>query len=302
MLNHRAIRCWYLFQMLMAWKRHAVVIIIAAGIPLLSAELHGQAMPPLTLDQVQSLLRIGAPDATIANEIASRRVAFQPSLALLNELEHEGAGNQTLAALRKLIPAERTICESFGECMGGGQHAFHEKKWNDAKAYFEYAATISPNSGQAWNSLGKTYLALHQTQTAYSAWDKALNSGDGVELTVCMENGQPVCEGGTLRLTSTTLIRYKGDQKIFEVPLSAVRVVGTIRHGSPSYLALEMLVNGTKYDFDFFPVTVNCVWTNVLVCPAEGKVEQAAMGSYFEQTIHRLTSGGREGDCNCSPG
>jgi hypothetical protein len=279
----------------MAWKHHVVVMIIAAGILLIPAALHGQATPPLTLDQVQTLLKIGTPDPTIAREIEAHGVGFQPSVALLNELERDGAGVQTLAALRKLIPAERTICESFGGCMSGGQHAFHDKKWDEATKYFEHATTISPNSGQAWNSLGKTYLALHQAQAAFSAWDKAISVQDGVGLTACMENGQPVCEGGTLRLTSTTLFRYKGDQKVFEVPLSAVRVVGTIRHGWPAYLSFEVLLSGAKYDFDFFPITLNCVWTNVLVCPAEGMAEQTAMGSYFEQTIHRLTAGGTGG-------
>ena len=301
MLNKRAIQCRCLFQALRELKRLVVVMIIAAGLPLIPAAVHGQVASPLTLDQVRSLLSIGAPDATIANEIASRGVAFRPSLALLAELERDGAGDHTLAALRKLIPAERTICESFGGGMSGGQHAFHDKKWGEAKEYFEQAATISPNSGQAWNSLGEVYLALQQTQAAYSAWDKVLNSGDAVALTACMENGQPVCEGGTLRLTPTTLFRYKGDQKIFEVPLSAVQVIGTIHHGWPSYLSFEVLVSGTKYDFDFFPIAVNCVWTGTLVCPTEGKAEQTAMGSYFDQTIHRLTSGETKGTAIAPP-
>jgi len=283
------------------WKRHIIAIILAVGIPLLPAALHGQATPPLTLDQVQSLLKIGAPDATIANEVQSRGISFQPSLALLIELQREGAGDQTLAVLRKLIPAGRTICESFDGCMAEGQHAFHDKQWNQARAYFEYAATISPNSGQTWNSLGKVYLALQQTQEAYSAWDRALNSEDGVALTACMENGQPICDGGTLRLTSTTLFRYKGEEKVFEVPLSAVTVIGTVRHGWPSYLTFEMLVNGTNYGFDFFPLTVNCSWTNILVCPAEGKIEQAAIGSYFEQAFRRLVPGRSDGDAVFPP-
>jgi hypothetical protein len=285
----------------MPMRQHAAIILLLVCVSLFPAALHGQANPPLTLDQIRSLVSIGDPDATIANEIDSRGIAFQPSEAILSELAHLNAGPQTLAALRKLIPSERTICESFGGCMGGGQHAFHDKEWNEAKAYFQQAAIISQNSGQAWNSLGKVYLALQQTQAAYSAWDKALNSEDGVALTACMENGQPICDGGTLRLTSTTLFRYKGDEKVFEVPLSAVTVIGTIRHGWPSYLTFEMLVNGTSYGFDFFPITVNCYWTNVLVCPAEGKVEQAAMGSYFEQAVRRLVPGGPDGDAIFPP-
>lgn len=288
---NQAIRRRHTFQIFTAWKRLAIALIAIAGILLLPAAPHGQRRPPLTLDQVKSLLKIGSPDAMIATEIESRGVAFQPSSALLTELQRDGAGDQTLSALRKLILAERTICESFGGCMGGGQHAFHDKDWNKSRAYFEQATTISPNSGQAWNSLGKTYVALQQMQAAYSAWDKALSLDEGVALTACIESRQPICEGGTLQLTSKSLVRYKGDEKIFDAALSKVKVIGTVRHGSPSYLGFEMLVNGTKYGFDFLPVTVSCVWMNVLVCPPEGQTEQTAIASYFEQTIRRLASG-----------
>jgi len=294
MIGNMAIRFEHPSQMGRFLRRRAVVILLVASVSLLASKLHGQAGPPLTIDQVRSLLGIGAPDATIAGEIESRGIAFQPSDAILNELQRLNAGNETLAALRKLIPPEHTICESFGECMGGGQHAFNEKQWDDARQYFDQAATISPNSGQAWNSLGKVYLALKQTQAAYSAWDKALNSEDGVALTACMENGQQMCDGGTLRLTATAFSRYKGDKRIFQVPLSAVTIMGTNRHSFPSYLTFETLVNGTKYNFDFFPITVHCVWNSTLLCSEEGQAEQIAMGAYFVQAFRRLIPTGTD--------
>lgn len=280
---------------LAAWMLGVSIMVLVAGMPMVSAAPQEEAKPRLTLTQLRELLSIGAPDATIAHEIESRGIAFQPSIALLSELQSLNAGEETLATLRKLIPAEQTICDSFGACMSGGQRTFHDRDWNQARAYFAQAATINPNSGQAWNSAGKSYLALQQTQAAYSAWDKALNSGSGVALTACMENGKPVCEGGTLVLTPTTFFRYKGDERVLEVPLSAIKIIGTIRHGSPSYLAFETLINGRKYDFDFFPITATCVWSNVLVCPAAGQTEQLAMASYFEQTLRRLSPGGTGG-------
>lgn len=282
---------WSSFYALVAWMRAISIMALVVGIPLYSNALQGKENPPLTLTQLRELLSIGAPDATIAHEIESRGIAFQPSVALLNELQGLNAGEETLATLRKLIPAEQNICDSFGACMSGGQRTFHDRDWNQARAYFAQAATINPNSGQAWNSAGKSYLALQQTQAAYSAWDKALNSGSGVALTACMENGKPVCEGGTLVLTPTTLLRYKGDERVFEAPLSAIRVIGTIRHGSPSYLAFETMIDGRKYDFDFFPITITCVWSNVLVCPAAGQAEQLAMANYFDRTLRQLSSG-----------
>jgi hypothetical protein len=91
---------WRLFQ-IASWKRPIGFIVF--GISLVHANLHGQAGSPLTLDQIQSLLHLGAPDLTIAHEIEARGVAFQMSSPLLNQLEHQSAGKETLAALRKLI-------------------------------------------------------------------------------------------------------------------------------------------------------------------------------------------------------
>jgi hypothetical protein len=268
----------------------ALAAVMLVSLLTLPASLHGQADSPLTLDQVHNLLSIDAPDSTIAHEIQSRGIAFVPSKAQLDELERQHAGIETLAALRKFLPAESTLCETFGGCMGGGQHAYHDKNWSQALAYFQQATIISPNSSQAWDSEGHSYLALGHTKEAYAAWDKAIDLPNGIGLTSCMENHKPVCEGGTLRITSSTIVRLKGSDKVFEAPLSAVKLIGMIRHNSPSYLAFELTVNGVKYDFDFFPVVGECVWSNVLVCPTEGQQQQASIGNYLTQTIRRLTS------------
>jgi hypothetical protein len=92
-------------------------------------------------------LQIGAPDPTVANEVASRGVAFQPSLALLNELESDGAGVQTLAALRKLIPLNAPSANPRESTSGGGQHALpltvrhlHEGGWDSHVIKLELTA------------------------------------------------------------------------------------------------------------------------------------------------------------------
>lgn len=106
MLRNRSIFPLQVLRMLMVWKRFVFAVIPFSGILFLHSVLHGQTQPPLTLDQVQSLLRIGAPDSTIANAIESRGVAFSLSGPILNELEREGAGVQTLTTLHKLVPTE----------------------------------------------------------------------------------------------------------------------------------------------------------------------------------------------------
>lgn len=145
MLNNRTIQCWYLFQLLRVLKCRVVVLVIAAGLPLAPVAVQGQATSPLTLDQVRSLLSIGAPDTTIANEITSRGVAFQPSVALLIELEHDGAGNQTLTALRKLIS------EQF---LATGEARWNAGDRDGAIAQYREAIRLDPNDAKAHRVLG----------------------------------------------------------------------------------------------------------------------------------------------------
>src|SRR5579864_927731 len=66
--------------------------------------LCAQAQGPLTLDQVRNLINIGAPDATVAHEIQTRGLAFNPDRDLLARFESQHAGSKTLAALRDLLP------------------------------------------------------------------------------------------------------------------------------------------------------------------------------------------------------
>jgi hypothetical protein len=63
------------------------------------AQAQGQAK--LTLEQVRELIHIGAPDVTIAREIRSRGVQFQPTPKIIDDLKRAGAGQTTLAALRE---------------------------------------------------------------------------------------------------------------------------------------------------------------------------------------------------------
>ncbi|MFQ5694673.1 MAG: tetratricopeptide repeat protein [Terriglobia bacterium] len=63
-----------------------------------------QEKPPLTLEQILELLRIGAPDAVIANEIQKRGLAFVPTPGTLQELRTRGADQATLKAVEEFIP------------------------------------------------------------------------------------------------------------------------------------------------------------------------------------------------------
>ncbi len=59
---------------------------------------------PLTLAQMQRLIKIHAPDDLVAREITTRGLSFVPDSALIERLATEGAGKATVAALKERIP------------------------------------------------------------------------------------------------------------------------------------------------------------------------------------------------------
>ncbi len=59
---------------------------------------------PLTLAQVQRLIKIHAPDELVAREVTTRGLTFAPDSALIERLASEGAGKATVTALKERIP------------------------------------------------------------------------------------------------------------------------------------------------------------------------------------------------------
>lgn len=61
------------------------------------------AQEPLTLTKLESLLRVRAPDSTIAAEVRQRGLAFPVTKEIIQSLRAAGAGQQTSAALNEAI-------------------------------------------------------------------------------------------------------------------------------------------------------------------------------------------------------
>lgn len=59
--------------------------------------------PKLTENQLEHLVKIKAPDHLIASQIESRGLSFDVTYAIVKEFSNEGAGPQTLYALRRLV-------------------------------------------------------------------------------------------------------------------------------------------------------------------------------------------------------
>jgi TonB family protein len=61
----------------------------------------------LTLDQIKELIAVHAPDALVSRTIRDRRINFEPTEKLIEELKRLGAGPETVEVLRALLPPNR---------------------------------------------------------------------------------------------------------------------------------------------------------------------------------------------------
>ncbi len=81
-------------------------ICIASTVMLTGVQLIAQPPPvqPLALNQIEKLIQIQAPDATIAGEIRQRGLSFAPTKDTAESLRQAGAGPGTLQAIDELRP------------------------------------------------------------------------------------------------------------------------------------------------------------------------------------------------------
>jgi tetratricopeptide (TPR) repeat protein len=68
-----------------------------------------QKKPPLSLQQIEALLGVQAPDSTVAAEIGNRGLSFRLTRATIGRLKDRGAGPQTVQALSRAIPQTTVV-------------------------------------------------------------------------------------------------------------------------------------------------------------------------------------------------
>lgn len=80
-----------------------LVVVLCAGFTY-SGHSQERGRTSLTLNQIEKLIQIGTSDSIIATEIRNRGIGFTPNRAIIEKLRQIGAGSQTLAALREIMP------------------------------------------------------------------------------------------------------------------------------------------------------------------------------------------------------
>jgi hypothetical protein len=240
--------------------------------------------------QVDELRSSPNPDTRSPIQIQALRDEIAAQNIKIRDLEDPLLKQELQKQLASTSGELELICESFGECMSRGQRAYHSDDFSAASAFFRQAAIVSPESTVAWHWVGYSSMASAHADEAYAAFDRIVDLHGSIPLTACEETGQPRCMGGTIYLAPGTFARYEGDEKIYEVSLSSVKILNPANSRSNSHITFDIAISGVSHVFDFFPMGFKCPWQGSVTCPKEGRDVQVKIGEYAARTIARLNS------------
>src|SRR5262249_32442387 len=151
------------------------------------------------------------------------------------------------------------------------------------------AAAQQPAAADPWMWLGGVYLFQGQTEQVPALWDKALSLGGKLIIGVCHERGFHPCEGGDLFLEHNSVaFRIMGNEEGFSASADQVNSRGVLNNSVMGHVSFGLQLGGKNYNFDFFPLGVECHIDLLVKCPQEGIVQQLAVGNYVSQTLRKL--------------
>lgn len=186
-------------------------------------------------------------------------------------------------------PPASVTCADYMACITSGSAALGSSQWIDAMAFFQGASTLEPSKTGGWNGIASVYLATGRQQEAPAMWDKALSLGGPVGFTVCHQRGLSSCEQGTLLLGPKEVsFTTTAGQKLFAVSPSEVSSVQAHKVFTSTYIRFS--IKGKNYNFDFFPIGVDCGVRNLVTCPSAGRAQQAAVDDYVSAAVPKLAS------------
>ena len=241
--------------------------------------------------QVDGLSNSAGPEGRSAAQIETLRDKIAAQDIKIKDLQDPLLQKELQKQIGSMTTELGLICESFGECVSRGQRAYQSDDFGAATAFFRQSAIISPESAMGWRLVGNASMAAGRTDEAFAAWDRVLDLHGAVAFTACEEVGQPRCQGGMINISPTTFARYKGEEKIFEVPLNSVQVLNAANRRTSSHITFDVAISGVAHVYDFFPMGFKCPWNSSVTCPTEGQSAQIKIGEYAANTIRRLNGG-----------
>jgi hypothetical protein len=271
----------------------------------------------LTNGMVIRMARAKLGDAVILDKIRTSQCDFNTSTDALIDLKQAGVSDAVLQAMiaaagapaAEPAPAQppepspgealggqpsspnAPDCSDYNTCLNNGRAALQGYNWPLALTDFQAASSMDASKPDAWEELGKTYLATGHYEDAAAMWDKALGLGGTLSLEVWHYKSGGY-ETGNFRLGAKQVSFVRTDQQILfsVVPTE----VSSVKSHHPVLIRMacefDMKAGGRKYLFFYVPSAMQCASPSRCSGPS-GYNQEEAVANYVAQTIPKLASG-----------
>ena len=263
----------------------------------------------LTNDDVIKLVQAGITDSIIIAKIKSSSCGFDTSTDALIKLKQTGVSDAVQQAMVEAStqssssggqdgpepapgpgPDATPACSDYDACMKMAEFLFGSSQWDRALSRFQEASQLDSSRGDAWRGIGNTDFQMGQYDDAALMWDKALQQGSTLALSVC--HAKALCgDTGSLQLNlkEISFVNKKGEKEISAAP-SEVTSEGAVlfnpRH--PAYY-LQIRLGGKNYRFYYLPKAAQCSMN--FVCLDPGPTQQKVVGDYLHERLARMAAG-----------
>jgi hypothetical protein len=266
-------------------------------------------VPGLTNDDIIKLVQAKLPDSVVIAKIKSSSCDFDTSTDGLIKLKQAGVSDSVLQAVVEAPPSNppnsgdnpptaSTIkenfpppsCGDFAACMASGAASLEASQWPQALAKFQGASQLDPSKGEAWAGMGNAYFQMGQYDDAAGMWDKALQLGSSLSISVC--HAKALCgDTGTflLSMKEVSFANKKGEKEFAAAP-SAVTSEGAVslNGARPAYF-MKIRFAEKNYRFYYTPKTIRC--TLGFICQEPGPTQQQIFANYVHDTLVRMAAG-----------
>jgi hypothetical protein len=182
-------------------------------------------------------------------------------------------------------------CGDYESCMKNGAASL-EQPGGDTQALTEFqkASQLDPSKGEPWAGMGEAYLQMGQYGYVSAMWDKALQNGSILSISVC-HAGIACGDTGNFLISvkEVSFVNKKGEKEFVVAP-SAITSVESASHGFASTYYWQLQLQGKKnYRFYYGPRGIQC--KSNFICPEPGLTQQKVVADYLHNTLDKLRAG-----------
>jgi tetratricopeptide (TPR) repeat protein len=267
------------------------------------------ASTSLTNNDIIKLVQARIADSIIIAKIKSSSCDFDTSTDALIKLKQTGVSDAVQQAMVEAStqssssggqgrpepapgpgPDPTPACSDYDACVKMAESLFGSGQWDRALSRFQEASQLDASRGDAWRGIGNADFQMGQYDDAALMWDKAVQQGSTLALSVC--HAKALCgDTGSLQLNlkEISFVNKKGEKE-FSVAPSEVTSEGAVlfNPNHPAYY-LQIRFAGKNYRFYYLPKGVQCSMN--FVCPDPGPTQQKVVGNYLHERLARMAAG-----------